>query len=600
MAMATSPRNSPDLQGRGHSPWPARVLRHTPNVLLLLLSLPVFAGIAGSVALAFNMTTQGADLEAFRVLAGQPGLWSMLRLSVTTGFATTALSLTLALLIPAALSGTRAFAALQNLLAPLLALPHAAAALGLGFLAAPSGWIARALSPWATGWNAPPDLLILNDPWGLSLSFGLIAKELPFLLLMTLAALSQTDATRRLTLAATFGYGRIAAFLICVAPPLYRRIRLPTLAVLTYAMTTVDMAAILGPDRPATLALNIARWMTDPSLSRQSLAAAAALLQLAAVMAALLVWRVGEVMAAKILSTTGFYGRRLTGLDALTPLIGLTAAVLTLALLAGIVALALWSVAGLWPFPATLPQTLTLANWATAAPALAQKSAETMTIALIATILSLTLTLASLQAEQVFALPPVPAIVLYLPLLVPQICFLPGVTILFVALRLHGTLVTVTLSHLIFVLPYVHLTLAAPFRAWDQRIAIVAAALGGSEQRIFWQLRLPMLTAPILSAAAVGLAVSIAQYLPTLLIGGGRVTTLTTEALALSSGGNRRLTAAYALMQALFPLLAFASAVTLPRLIFRNRRSMQFDQPMAAPPPPARSDRVVGRGYFRR
>ncbi|MFN7053661.1 MAG: ABC transporter permease, partial [Gemmobacter sp.] len=79
---------------------------------------------------------------------------------------------------------------------------------------------------------------------------------------------------------------------------------------------------------------------------------------------------------------------------------------------------------------------------------------------------------------------------------------------------------------------------------------------------------------PVLTAAAVGLAVSVGQYLPTLLIGGGRVETLTTEAVALSSGGNRRLIGAYALLQMLLPALGFAFALLLPALLFRNRRGM--------------------------
>ncbi len=44
-----------------------------------------------------------------------------------------------------------------------------------------------------------------------------------------------------------------------------------------------------------------------------------------------------------------------------------------------------------------------------------------------------------------------------------------------------------------------------------------------------------------LTALAVGFAVSIGQYLPTLLLGWGRVPTITTEAVALSSGGDRRI-----------------------------------------------------------
>ncbi len=46
----------------------------------------------------------------------------------------------------------------------------------------------------------------------------LVTKEVPFLLLMTLAALSQTPAERVLTLARTMGYGRISASLKFIPP----------------------------------------------------------------------------------------------------------------------------------------------------------------------------------------------------------------------------------------------------------------------------------------------------------------------------------------------------------------------------------------------
>ncbi len=146
------------------------------------LAVPVLAGLWGTVAPALQP-------GALRSLADWPGLWPAARLSLVTGLASTAAALGITLLILAGLRGTRIFTALVRLLSPLLAVPHAAAALGLAFLIAPSGWIARVLSPWATGWTQPPDLLLLNDPGGIALTLGLIAKEVPFLLLMALAAL---------------------------------------------------------------------------------------------------------------------------------------------------------------------------------------------------------------------------------------------------------------------------------------------------------------------------------------------------------------------------------------------------------------------------
>jgi putative thiamine transport system permease protein len=83
-----------------------------------------------------------------------------------------------------------------------------------------------------------------------------------------------------------------------------------------------------------------------------------------------------------------------------------------------------------------------------------------------------------------------------------------------------------------------------------------------------------MLLRPILTAAAVGFAVSVGQYLPTLLIGGGRVTTLTTEAVALASGNDRRRIGLTALMQTATVILPFALALLVPRLVFRNRRGL--------------------------
>ena len=63
---------------------------------------------------------------------------------------------------------------------PLLAVPHLALAVGLAFLIAPSGWLVRLIAPWPAGWHTPPDVLLVQDPLGLALTFGLVLKETPF------------------------------------------------------------------------------------------------------------------------------------------------------------------------------------------------------------------------------------------------------------------------------------------------------------------------------------------------------------------------------------------------------------------------------------
>src|SRR3546814_7652891 len=161
-----------------------------------------------------------------------------------------------------------------------MAVPHAALAIGLAFLKSPSGCASRLLSSWAPGSEIPPDLLLVNDPWGIALTLGLAVKETPFLLLMALAAEGQIRVRESLAIARTSGYGPVAAWFKTVLPQLYPQIRLPVFAVLAYGLSVVDMDLILGPSTPPPLAPLVLRWFTDPDLSMRFAAAAGATLQL--------------------------------------------------------------------------------------------------------------------------------------------------------------------------------------------------------------------------------------------------------------------------------------------------------------------------------
>jgi putative thiamine transport system permease protein len=543
--------------------------------MLAGLALPIAAGLAGTLAPAVSG-------QGFATLGQWPGLPRALALSVGTGLISTLAALAITVLMIAALHDRPGFVAFRRVLSPLLALPHAAAALGLAFLVAPSGWLVRLISPWATGWDNPPDLLILNDPMGIALTLGLVAKEVPFLMLMALAILPQTDIARRGQIAASLGYGRVMGFVLSTLPALYKGLRLPVFAVLAYGMTNVDMAMILGPTLPPSLAVQITDWMGAPSLQHLSTAAAGALVQLALVAATLALWLGAERVLAPLIPVLAAAGLRACALDEpMAVLAGVMAGMIALGLSAGMTGLALWSFAGLWQFPDALPETLSLKTWAKAAPDLAQQSATTLAIALAASLGALALALAALEAEARRGRPIGAAWLIYLPLIMPQVAFLPGLQVMALHLGAKGSAATVAAAHLIFVLPYVWLSLAPAFRGWDGRIGLTAAAMGTKPARIFWRLRLPMLLAPVLTALAVGVAVSVGQYLPTLMLGGGRVETLTTEAVALSSGGDRRLIGATALMQMALPALGFALALGLPRLIFRHRRAMLAERSAA-------------------
>lgn len=553
-----------------------------PWGVLAALGLPVLAGLAGVLAPAFGwLPALGAhqpDLDAWRAVLGWGGLPAAMRLSLMTGLLATAISLALTLLIVATWQGTRSFVWVTRTLAPLLALPHAAAAFGLAFLIAPSGWISRAASPWATGWQRPPDLLIIGDPLGLALVAGLIVKEVPFLLLMTLAALGQADSLRRQMVARSLGYGRVTGWVKTVLPAVYAQIRLPVYAVLAYSMSVVDVALILGPTRPPTLAVQILDWMTHPDLAMRFQAAAGAVLQLGLVVAALALWRGAELALGRWGRGWAARGGRGVAADRLLRPVGAAGAVvIALAVGLGLAGLVVWSFAGLWRFPDIWPAGFSLRVWSGQMAALLPVTRDSALIALGAAALALILAIAVLEAEarRGPAHPRRAMALIYLPLLVPQIAFLPGLTSFALITGLDGTRWAVMATHLIFVLPYVYLVLADPWRAWDARAGLAAQALGAGPNRVLLVVRLPMLTRALLIAFAVGFATSVAQYLPTLLIGAGRVSTVTTEAVALASGGNRRLIGVWAVVQMALPMAMFALALALPALLFRNRRGLR-------------------------
>ncbi len=553
-----------------------------PALVLMLLLAPIGAATLSlfNMAIKWHEHTVEGEVGVFKpviqAVTEVPGFWVSAGLSYWIGLATALISLIVVMLFTATFQNTKLFVFVSGFLKPVLAVPHAAAAFGLLFLVAPSGFLIRLISPELSGFLRPPDWLIVNDPAGISFALGLIIKEIPFLFFVTIAAIPQSDP-RRIQIASSLGYGQVWGWLISVFPAIYLQIRLPVFAVIAFASANIDVALILGPVAPPSLAVRVLHWMNDPDLSMRAMAAAGAILQVGITLFALFTWWVGEHIILRIswVLTQRGWRAKADGLVRFGAALTMGLSLFIVAL--GLVLLAAWSFAGVWRFPETIPQVLTLKTWFSQANNLLETGARATLIGLSASALSLGLVLASLENEyrSDIRLRRLAWWTIYIPLLVPQIAFMGGLSVLFLRFNIDGTLWAVILVHMIFVFPYVYLTLAAPWNAFDTRYLAVARTLGKSADRAFWSIRLPILLRPILGAFALGFAVSIAQYLPTLLIGAGRQPTLTTEAIALASGGNRRLIGAYALVQTLLPFVVFALASLIPNIAWANRRALQ-------------------------
>lgn len=484
------------------------------------------------------------------------------------------------------LQGTRAWAGLARALGPLLALPHAAFAIGLALLVMPAGVVARVLAlPF--GWTTPPDWPTVNDPWAVGLVLVLVAKETPFLLWNTVALLARPELAAQvrgwLASGRTLGYAEAALWWRVLWPLLLPRLAWPLLAVLAYGLTVVDLALIVGPASPPTLALLAWQALMDGDALRNAEGAAQALLlalalALLVVLAALLVRPLRRTWHAWAVNGRRAIARRAPRVVARAALCALLA---LYAIVAGLLVLS--SFTGVWTFPSLLPQSWTGAAWAQVQSSLGVLGLSAA-LGAFAALAALALVLAWFEST-----PPrwddrVMPLVLA-PLVVPALLLMVGLYTLALPVRLDGTHAGLAWVHTLMALPYVFVALAPAWRSYDARFEHTALALGRSRAAFWWRIKLPMLAAPAAAALAVGFAVSVAQYLPTQFIGAGRHATVTTEAVTLAAGGQRHGAAAFALLQALLPLLGFALAAALgrrQRLRIEAMATPATDDPRAA------------------
>lgn len=558
-----------------------RLVRLSPNIMMTIIAVPILGGLLGVMLPAMGwlpaLETSEFGWHGFKQLFDTPGIMSMVMLSFTTSLISTLLAFMLTVLILASYFSSPWLTRIQRLLGPILVIPHAAAAIAISFLIAPSGMLSRLMSPWLSGWNSPPDWLYPHDAMGLSIIIGLTIKELPFLLLMALGVLAQPGIGNSLRaqhrVALSLGYSPMTAFAKVVFPRLYPYLRLPILAVLAYSSACVEIPLILGPNTPPTLAVAIMQWFNDVDLSLRIKASAGALLQILITLALLAIWWLSERLVKRFSVNALTNGKR----EYADPLWQRMTQLLTLLLLCviglSLFGMLVWSVAGFWRFPAALPQQWVSMHWQSALVQMHTPLMNTLLIGACSTFLAVVLTLLVLEAEQQRGkkLASLSSVIIYLPLLIPSITFLFGLVWLQEQMHSRNAFINVVLAHLLFVLPYVFLSLASSYRRLDPRYSTVAASLGATPAKIFCQIKLPMLLAPILIAIALGLAISFSQYLPTLLASGGRINTITTEAVALANGASRRISAVYALMQMFLPAMAFLLAWFIPNIIFRRR-----------------------------
>ncbi len=477
--------------------------------LIFLLWAMMAVIYAPLIPAALTLISPALSLTHWQALFADPQLpQALLATLVSTTIAAVG-ALLIALLVIVALWPGPKWQRMCARLPWLLAIPHVAFATSALLIFADGGLLYDYF-PYFT----PP-----MDKLGIGLGLTLAVKESAFLLWILAAVLSEKRLLQQLIVLDSLGYSRWQCLNWLLLPSVASALAMAMLAIVAWSLSVVDVAIILGPGNPPTLAVISWQWLTQGDADQQTKGALASLLLMlllaAYVLLGYLLWRgwrrtIPRVDGVRKPATPLLPGNTLASF---LPLTGVLCVVL-------------------------------LAILADQSTINSEALINSLTMGLVAAFISLLLLLLWLewgpQRRQLW---------LWLPILLPALPLVAGQYTLALWLNLDGSWTAVVWGHLLWVMPWMLFILQPAWQRIDSRLILIAQTLGWSRAKIFFYVKCPLMLRPALIAFAVGFSVSIAQYMPTLWLGAGRFPTLTTEAVALSSGGSNGILAAQALWQ---------------------------------------------------
>ncbi len=157
-----------------------------------------------------------------------------------------------------------------------------------------------------------------------------------------------------------------------------------------------------------------------------------------------------------------------------------------------------------------------------------QATRNTMIIAVVSTICATVIgTLAALAMHR-YRFPGYNAseTVMYIPIVIPEVVMGISLLVLFVMLNFTLGILTITLSHIAFNIPFVALVVRARLHGYDNAIDEAAMDLGANEMTTFWRVTLPTIMPGVLSGAMLAFTLSLDDYVITYFTAGPGSTTL--------------------------------------------------------------------------
>jgi spermidine/putrescine transport system permease protein len=153
---------------------------------------------------------------------------------------------------------------------------------------------------------------------------------------------------------------------------------------------------------------------------------------------------------------------------------------------------------------------------------------NTLMIALISTLVATVIGTMAALAMQRYRFPGHSAseTLMYIPIVIPEVVMGISLLVFFVLIRFTLGLVTITLSHIAFNIPFVALVVRARLHGYDNAIDEAAMDLGANELTTFWRITLPTIMPGVLSGALLAMTLSLDDYVITYFTAGPGSTTL--------------------------------------------------------------------------
>ena len=232
----------------------------------------------------------------------------------------------------------------------------------------------------------------------------------------------------------------------------------------------------------------------------------------------------------------------------------ITSAVVIATVLLPFAVLAVWSFSTRWFYPQLWPEQWGLRAWhyifGTAGAQIVAGLIQSMLVALATAALSLVIGVPAGRALGLyeFKAKDTISVLLMLPVIVPPLCVAMGLHLWFIKLGLAETFIGVVLVHLTFCLPYSVFVMWGVFSNYNPEFENQARSLGANVRQTITKVMLPLTLPGIMVAGLFSFLLSWSQYLSTLIIGGGKITTLPILLFALMGSGDRPVAAAVSMV----------------------------------------------------